>query len=156
MGEPNRSHRMMVTNTENPRPMNSALPHGRACGAPTRGHSVNGPDSGRPAQEPLPPAQLLKPDWMSLMPIKATVGPVTNGGKIFFSTLGLVKERAISSRAQTDPVPIKAPYPRGQGSFVPSAAVGQYPVAYICANAPDAMGITVKEVPTTEIKPVPT
>ncbi len=87
---------------------------------------------------------------MSLIPINATVGPVTNGGKIFFRSLGLVNESAISSKAQRDPVPIKAPYPLGQGSLVPSAAVGQYPEAYIWANAPEAMGMIVKDVPTTK------
>jgi hypothetical protein len=33
MGLPNRSQIMIVTKTENPRPMNSALPHGRGRGA---------------------------------------------------------------------------------------------------------------------------
>jgi hypothetical protein len=40
IGEPKRSQRMMVRKTENPRPRNSALPHGRACGAVFEGKSM--------------------------------------------------------------------------------------------------------------------
>lgn len=40
MGLPKRSQRMMVTKTEKPRPMYSALPQGRAWGAPTWGQTV--------------------------------------------------------------------------------------------------------------------
>lgn len=47
IGEPKRSHRMIVTKTENPRPMNSALPHGRGLGAKIVGHNLNIPVVGR-------------------------------------------------------------------------------------------------------------
>ena len=88
--------------------------------------------------------------------VELTVGPVTSGGKTFLRTEGLVKERPISSIEHRAAVPNKAPYPFGQASFEPSGAEGQYPVSYICANAPVATGMMEKEVPTTEINPVPT
>ena len=109
MGLPKRSQMMMVMKTLKPRPMYSADPQGRACGAPILGHTAKGPDSGRSAQAPLPPAQFLKPDSMSLIPMRATVGPVTRGGKRRFRSLGLMNERPISSKAQSVPVPIRAP-----------------------------------------------
>lgn len=84
-----------------------------------------------------------------------TVGPVTRGGKIFLSSLGDVKDMRISRRAQTMAVPMIAPYPSGQGNGLPLASEGQNPVLYICDKAPVATGIVAKEVPTTEIKPVP-
>lgn len=84
IGDPNRSQRMMVTNTKNPSPMNSALPHGKACGASTSGHSLKNPDSGRSMHPPAPPAQFSKPDDIRETPIRSTVGPVTRGGKICF------------------------------------------------------------------------
>ena len=57
IGDPKRSARMMETKTRKPRPMNSAEPHGSACGASLLGQSIYGPVVGRAAQEPLPPAQ---------------------------------------------------------------------------------------------------
>ncbi len=119
------------------------------------GQSWKGPDVGLLEQVPDPPAQPWKPDLMRLIPISATVGPVTIGGKIFLSHVGLVKEAAISSKAQMAAVPMMAPYPCGQGSLFPAASVGQKPVAYIWAKAPLATGMVAKDVPTTEIKPVP-
>jgi len=65
-----------------------------------------------------------------------TVGPVTMGGKIFWMTRGGMKEIKISTKAQQAAVPMMAPYASGQGSCVPSAAVGQNPLAYICLKAP--------------------
>lgn len=62
---------------------------------------------------------------------------------------------SISSRAQTHDVPMTAPYASGQGNG-PASFDGQNPVAYIWVKAPVATGMTVKEVPTTEINPVPT
>ena len=61
----------------------------------------------------------------------------------------LEKERFIGNLAWY------SPYPLGQASGTPALLVGQYPVEYICANAPVATGIVAKEVPTTEINPVP-
>ncbi|KAL8935774.1 MAG: hypothetical protein Q9211_004524, partial [Gyalolechia sp. 1 TL-2023] len=111
IGEPKRSQMMIVTKTEKPRPINSALPQGRAWGPPTDGQidSAVGLDPSRTKHEPLPPAQLAKPDSIRDIPIKVTVGPVTRGGKNFFNMFGLMKESRISSNAQTVPVPIKAP-----------------------------------------------
>src|SRR5271156_1139933 len=109
IGEPNRSARMMVTKTKKPSPMNSAEPQGSACGASLLGQSWYGPDVGREEHEPDPPAQSVNPDCPSEIPITATVGPVTRGGNSFFSHSGLENERAISSRAQRDAVPSRAP-----------------------------------------------
>jgi hypothetical protein len=86
---------------------------------------------------------------MRLTPIRRTTGPVTNGGKAFFSALGGIKLRPISSNAQTHAVPRIAPYPSGQGNLFPEASVGQVPFAYHCANAPVATGMVAKDVPTT-------
>lgn len=93
--------------------MNSADPHGKACGAVISGHSLKNPDSGLAAQSPLPPAQPLNPLEISLTPMSMTVGPVTIGGKIRFKTFGGVKERAISRRAQRHEVPgsVRIVYP---------------------------------------------
>jgi hypothetical protein len=57
IGEPNRSQRMMVMNTEKPSPMNSADPHGRGFGARIVGQSRKSPSVGRVLQVPDPPAQ---------------------------------------------------------------------------------------------------
>ncbi len=38
---------------------------------------------------------------------------------------------------------------------MPFASTGQYPLAYIWAKAPEATGMMAKEVPTTEMRPVP-
>lgn len=84
-----------------------------------------------------------------------TVGPVTIGGKILSMILGGRKLIKISRRAQHAAVPRIAPYPSGQGNFVPSSAVGQKPFSYICVNAPVATGIMANEMPTTEMRPVP-
>lgn len=84
-----------------------------------------------------------------------TVGPVTTGGKSLFNADGVMNERLISRRAQSAAVPMIAPYPSGHGNCVPSAAVGQYPLAYICDKVFVAMGMMANDVPTTEIKPVP-
>ncbi|KAG5298042.1 hypothetical protein I7I48_07380 [Histoplasma ohiense] len=109
MGEPNRSQRIMVTKTRKPSPMNSPLPHGRACGASLLGQSIKGPSGGREAQDPLPPAQFFKPDSMSLTPMSNTVGPVTSGGKRRFRYRVLVNESPISSSAQRHDVARSAP-----------------------------------------------
>jgi len=119
------------------------------------GHSAKSPDSGRDWQSPEPPAQFWSPVSMRWTPMSRTVGPVTRGGKTFLRIRGLVKDMPISSNAHTAQVPRIAPYPSGHGSLVPSAAVGQYPVAYIWLSAPVATGIVAKDVPTTEIRPVP-
>src|SRR5258708_2416548 len=87
MGDPNLSHKMIIRNTSNPRTMNCALPQAAAFGALLLGQSWKSPVSGRVEQVPEPPAQLLKPDWIRLIPINMTVGPVTRGGKIFLSIL---------------------------------------------------------------------
>jgi len=63
--------------------------------------------------------------------MRVTVGPVTMGGKSLFRTEGVMKERPISNKAHREAVPRMAPYPSGQGSFVPSAAVGHMPFVYI-------------------------
>lgn len=77
------------------------------------------------------------------------------GGKSFLSRFGLMKDNPISNKAQRDAVPRIAPYPSGQGSLVPSAAVGHIPFAYIWERPLVAMGMMAKLVPTTEINPVP-
>ena len=104
---------------------------------------------------PAPPAQPVKPDSTRLMPISMTVGPVTMGGKILSMIFGGKNEMKISTTAQIAAVPMRAPYPCGHGSFVPSAAVGQNPLLYICVKAPVATVMMAKEIPTTEIRPVP-
>lgn len=109
IGDPKRSQMMIVTKTENPSPMNSALPQGRGCGAVMEGQSWKGPLSGRLEQFPLPPAQLDIADWTSFMPISATVLPVTIGGNSFFRSLGDMNERPISRRAHRQAVPSMAP-----------------------------------------------
>jgi len=93
---------------------------------------------------------------MSLTPIKATVGPVTIGGNNFFNSRGLMNERPISRSAHREHVPRIAPYPSGHGSFFPDASVGHIPLAYIWESAFVAIGMMANDVPTTEIKPVPT
>ncbi|KAH0357933.1 Xanthine/uracil permease, partial [Aureobasidium melanogenum] len=107
-------------------------------------------------QLPLPPAQSWKPELINDTPISITVGPVTMGGKIFFKIFGGVKLIRISRRAQTHEVAISAPYPSGHGRWLPFASDGQKPVAYICEKAPVATGMVAKDVPTTDINPVPT
>ena len=92
---------------------------------------------------------------MRFTPINMTVGPVTIGGKIFCKNLGGKNEMRISSREQTAAVPRSAPYALGHGRRVPSASLGQYPLSYICANAPVATGMMANVVPTTEMRPVP-
>ena len=67
------------------------------------------PVVGLALQLPLPPAQFWKPDLIRLIPMSATVGPVTSGGKIFLRILGLVNDIPISSNAQRDAVPRIAP-----------------------------------------------
>ena len=59
MGLPNLSHMMIVAKTEKPRPIYSALPQGRAWGAPSLGQTEKMPLAGRSMQpgEPDPPAQ---------------------------------------------------------------------------------------------------
>jgi hypothetical protein len=107
-------------------------------------------------QSPEPPAQFLNPEApIRSTPIKSTVGPVTIGGKTFWSTLGGRNDRAISTREHKAAVPTNAPYALGHGPKLPLSSTGQYPLAYICAKAPDATGMMAKEVPTTEIRPVP-
>ena len=155
MGAPKRSQRMMVRKTEKPRPMNSALPQGSACGALMLGQSWKRPVSGRLAQALEPPAQFWKPVSMRWMPMSMTVGPVTSGGKMRLRMRGGVKDMRISRSAQTHCVPRMAPYPSGQGSLFPLASTGQKPVWYIWERAPVAMGMVAKEVPTTEMRPVP-
>jgi hypothetical protein len=85
---------------------------------------------------------------MRVTPISMTVGPVTMGGKIFWMYRGGMNEINISTKAQQAAVPIMAPYPSGQGSCVPSGAVGQNPLAYICLKAPWATGIIAKDLYT--------
>ncbi len=119
------------------------------------GHFAKKAGGFAPAHRPDPPAQPWKADWMSDTPIRLTVGPVTMGGKMRSMMEGGMKEMSTSSRAQTAAVPMRAPYPSGHGSGVPSAAVGQKPFAYICLKAPWATGIMANEMPTTEIRPVP-
>ena len=109
MGEPKRSQMMMVTKTEKPRPMNSALPQGSGCGALMVGHSWYRPEVGRVLQSLLPPAQFLNDDSISSMPMSVTVGPVTSGGKMRFSIAGRVKDSRISSRAAQQAVPRMLP-----------------------------------------------
>lgn len=52
-------------------------------------------------------------------------------------------------------ISLLAPYPAGHGCFVPLAAVGQIPSAYIWLKAPRATGIMANDVPTTLRRPVP-
>ncbi len=111
IGAPNLSNKIMLMKTENPRPMNSALPHGRGCGAKFVGQFWKMPEVGLPKQLPAPPAQSWRPDWIRETPISVTVGPVTMGGKSFFSRAGVMNERPISNNAQREAVPRIAPYP---------------------------------------------
>lgn len=104
IGLPNLSHRMIVRKTENPSPINSADPQGKACGASLLGQSIV---VGNLEHSPLPPAQFLKPLPMSFTPISMTVGPVTIGGKIRWRMRGGTNERPISRRAQRHDVPNK-------------------------------------------------
>src|ERR1700742_1604729 len=96
MGDPNRSQSTMVKKTTKPNPINSALPQGSACGAPTSGHTVYMPLVGRDIQLPEPPIQSSKPLWTKETPISITVGPVTMGGKILRSVLGGMNDKRIS------------------------------------------------------------
>lgn len=156
IGDPKRSRRRIVTKTENPRPMYSALPKGRACLAKIFGHFAKNSDGLASEQGPDPPTQALKPALpTNSIPISMTVGPVTMGGNIFFNTLGGRKLNAISRRAQTAAVPMRAPYASGQGRGLPVASTLQNPFLYIWAKAPLATGMIAKDVPTTEISPVP-
>jgi hypothetical protein len=109
IGDPSLSQIRMVTNTENPRPIYSALPQGRACGEPTLGQSIYAPEVGREMHDPEPPSQSSNPLWMSETPISMTVGPVTIGGKIFRIIFGGMKEIRTRMRAQQALVPIRAP-----------------------------------------------
>lgn len=110
MGDPKRSHRTIVKNTKNPRPMNSALPQGRACGAVAEGQrAADPPAAAFEKQEPAPPAQSSKPLSIRLTPIKSTVGPVTKGGKMRLRISIETNERPISRRAQRQDVPKIAP-----------------------------------------------
>jgi hypothetical protein len=119
------------------------------------GQSMKNPSVGREEHNPSPPPQVVKPVWMRLTPMSMTVGPVTMGGNIRFRTFGDRKEINISVRAHTAQVPIKAPYASGHGSLEPSGASEQKPLEYIWSNAPVAIGMIAKDVPTTEIRPVP-
>lgn len=74
------------------------------------GHMVNGPDSGKLEQGPLPPAQFLNPLAMSFTPISITVGPVTIGGNTRLSTFGEQNDSPISRRAQRQEVPASYQY----------------------------------------------
>merc|ERR1711981_718353 len=69
------------------------------------GQSEKRPVSGRAAQPPEPPAQLLKPEPISLIPMSMTVGPVTSGGKMRLRAFGGQKLIKISISAQTHWVP---------------------------------------------------
>ena len=111
MGDPNRSMKMIVTNTVKPRPMNWALPHGAAIGASLLGQFMYGPLVGRDKQLPEPPAQSSKPDSIREIPISMTVGPVTRGGNTFLSTFAGANDKRTSSSAQHAAVPMMAPYP---------------------------------------------
>jgi hypothetical protein len=109
IGEPNRSVRRIVRNTENPRPMYCADPHGRAWTAVILGHLAKNSVGFKSEQGPDPPAHPLKPEPMSSTPMSMTVGPVTIGGKIFCKTFGGRKESAISTSEQHAAVPKRAP-----------------------------------------------
>lgn len=154
IGGPKRSHTMIVTNTRKPSPINSGLPQGRACGALALGHMglVAVEEAG---VQPEPPPQSCMPDLMSETPMRRTVGPVTRGGKTRERMRLLMNERPISRSAQRQDVPRRAPYPAGQGSWLPLASMGQYPDLYIWENAPIATVMVAKEVPTTDNRPVP-
>lgn len=116
---------------------------------------MKGPDSGLLIHSPTPPAQLPSPLSIRETPMSVTVGPVTMGGKSFFSKEGGIKDSTISNNAQSEDVPRSAPYPSGQGRGFPSASEGHIPFAYIWERLLVAMGMIANEVPTTEIKPVP-
>ena len=155
MGAPKRSQKIIVTNTEKPRPINSALPQGKGCGALVVGHRAYWPDEGRDMQSVEPPAHCSKPCWSSETPMSMTVGPVTTGGKIFLMIFGGMKERTTSIKEVTAAVPKKAPYASGQGSFSPLGDVGQNPFEYICSVALEEMEMVEKDTPTKESRPVP-
>jgi hypothetical protein len=63
MGDPNLSQSTIIKRTAKPNPLNSALPQGRAYGAPTSGHTVKMPVAGRDMHLPDPPIQSSKPLW---------------------------------------------------------------------------------------------
>lgn len=109
MGDPTLSQIRMVTNTENPRPTNSALPHGRACGASTVGQYIKRPESGLDIQSPEPPSHPLNPLSISEIPINMTVGPDTIGGKTFWIIFAGMKEIRTKTSAQQALVPTRAP-----------------------------------------------
>lgn len=69
MGDPKRSQRMMVMNTEKPRPRYSAEPQGSACGAVMSGQRAKKSVGLACEQGPLPPSQPWNPDSMRLMPM---------------------------------------------------------------------------------------
>lgn len=119
------------------------------------GHNRKNPSSGSSEHNPLPPAQFSKPVSIRWTPIRITVGPVTMGGNTFCRAFGGKNEIKISVKAQRAQVPISAPYASGQGNRFPSASSWQVPLAYIWLKAPVATGMMAKEVPTTEIRPVP-
>jgi hypothetical protein len=110
IGDPNRSQMMIVTNTENPSPINCADPHGKGLGTPMLGQRAKKPVAVSLLEQlPEEPAQSLRPDVTKDIPIRATVGPVTIGGKTFFKILGLVNDIPISRRAQSVAVAMIAP-----------------------------------------------
>lgn len=104
---PNRSQRMMVKNTEKPKPKNCAEPHGSALGALISGHSLKKSLVGW-KHSPEPPAQSLKPLSMSFTPMSMMVGPVTMGGTTRRRIRGGIKAMSISRRAQQAEVPSTA------------------------------------------------
>jgi hypothetical protein len=108
IGEPNRSHKIMARKTEKPSPRNSADPQGRGWGALILGQRANNP-SVAVIQAPLPPIQLEKPDFISLMPMSITVGPVTIGGSTRSKSFAGIKETRTLMRAHTADVPSMAP-----------------------------------------------
>ena len=119
IGDPNLSMSKIVTKTENPRPIYSALPHGKACLARMFGHFAKKSVGVASEQGPEPPAHPWNPVPIRLTPMSITVGPVTIGGKIFCKIFGGRKEMRISSSEQHAAVPSNAPYAFGQGSKVP-------------------------------------
>jgi hypothetical protein len=55
---------------------------GSGFGAVMSGHKRKKPSVGRVLQRPEPPAQFWNPERIKFIPMRATVGPVTRGGKI--------------------------------------------------------------------------
>ncbi|KAH3684189.1 hypothetical protein WICPIJ_004832 [Wickerhamomyces pijperi] len=102
IGDPHFSQKTIVTKTRKPRPMNLAEPHGAAIGPPTEGQAAID-------IQPEPPNQSSKPDWIKLIPISKTTGPVTIGGNNFCKVDAGMKDKAISSKLVTQAVPNKAP-----------------------------------------------